>query len=101
MAVIDLATQTSRVIVQAEPAHQPPTDLPCGQSSAFVSSNLIALGHVGALLPTDAAGQILFVDASSGKVSRSVPVVSEPIAIVALPQRAPVSTCFQGAQPCG
>lgn len=101
MAVIDFATQRSRVIVQAESAHQPPTDLPCGQISAFVSSSLIALGHVGALLPTDVAGQILFVDTSSGKVNRSVPVVSEPIAIIALPQGAPVSTCFQGGQPCG
>jgi hypothetical protein len=85
MAVIDLATQTSRVIVRAEPAHSPPTSLPCGQSSVFVSSNLIALGHVGALLPSDAGGEILYVDSASGKVEQSVAVSAEPIALIALP----------------
>jgi hypothetical protein len=85
MAVIDLATQTSKVIVQAEPAHSPPTSLPCGQSSVFLSDNLIALGHVGALHPSDAAGQILYVDSASGKVEQSVAISAEPIALVALP----------------
>jgi hypothetical protein len=85
MAVIDLTTQTSKVIVQAESAHSPPTNLPCGQSSLFVSNNLIALGHVGALLPSNAAGQILYVDSASGKVVQSVAVSAEPIALVALP----------------
>jgi hypothetical protein len=84
MAVLDLATLRTSVIVQPEPAHAPPTKLPCGQSSAFVSGTLIALGHVGALLPIDAAGQILFVDSSTGHVERSVPVPSEPIAVVAV-----------------
>ena len=85
MAVLDLATMKTIVIVQAEPAHAPPTSLPCGQSSTFVSGTLIALGHVGRLLPSDAAGQILFVDSSTGRVVRSVPVPSEPIAVVAIP----------------
>jgi hypothetical protein len=85
MAVIDLATQTSRVTVRAEPAHSPPTNLPCGQSSAFVSSSLIALGHVGALLPSDAAGQILYVDSASGKVEAIVAISAETTALVALP----------------
>jgi hypothetical protein len=85
MAVIDLTTQTSKVIVQAEPAHFPPTNLPCGQSSVFVSDRLIALGHVNALLPGDAAGQILYVDSVSGKVQQSVALSAEPIALVALP----------------
>jgi hypothetical protein len=85
MAVLDLATLKATVIVQAEPAHAPPTKLPCGQSSAFVSGTLIALGHVGALLPSPAAGEILFVDSSTGRVERSVHVPSEPIAVVAVP----------------
>jgi Tol biopolymer transport system component len=85
MAVIDLKTQTSKVIVQAQPAHSPPTNLPCGQSSVFVSDRLIALGHVSALLPGDVAGQILYVDSASGKVQQSVAVSAEPIALVALP----------------
>lgn len=85
MAVIDLATQTSRVIVRAEPAHSSPTKLPCGQSSVFVSKGLIALGHVAALLPSDAGGQILYVDSASGKVVQSVAVSAEPMALVALP----------------
>jgi hypothetical protein len=84
MAVLDIATLKPIVIVQAEPAHSPPTKLPCGQSSAFVSNTLIALGHVSALLPADAAGQILFVDSSTGRIVRSVPVSSEPIAVAAL-----------------
>jgi hypothetical protein len=85
MAVLDLASLKSTVIVQAEPAHVPPTSLPCGQSSAFVSTALIALGHVGRLLPSDAAGHILFVDSLTGRLVRSVPVPSEPIAVVAIP----------------
>jgi len=84
MAVLDLASLRSTVVVQAEPAHGPPTNLPCGQSSAFVSDTLIALGHVGALLPSSAGGKILFVDSSTGRVERSVPVSSEPIAVVAV-----------------
>jgi hypothetical protein len=84
MAVLDLASLKSTVIVQAEPAHRPPTNLPCGQSSAFVSDTLIALGHVGALLPNDVGCQILFVDSSTGGVVRSVQVPSEPIAVVAV-----------------
>jgi hypothetical protein len=84
MTVLDLASLKSTVIVQAEPAHGPPTKLPCGQSSAFVSGTLIALGHVGALLPNDVGGQILFVDSSTGRVERSVQVPSEPIAVAAI-----------------
>jgi len=84
MAVLDLASLKTTVIVPAEPAHGPPTNLPCGQSSTFVSRTLIAVGHVGALLPSSAAGQILFVDSSTGMVERSVPVPAEPIAVVAV-----------------
>jgi hypothetical protein len=84
MAVLDLATMKANVIVQAEPAYVFLTKGPCGQSSAFVSSTLIALGHVGRLLPSDSAGQILFVDSSTGRVERSVQVPSEPIAVVAI-----------------
>jgi hypothetical protein len=84
MAVLDLATLKTTVIVQAQPAFVFLTKGPCGQSSAFVSSTLIALGHVSALLPNDVGGQILFVDSSTGRVVRSVPVPSEPIAVVAV-----------------
>ncbi len=84
MAVLDLATLRTTVIVQAQPAYALLTKGPCGQSSAFVSSALIALGHVSRLLPSDVAGQILFVDSSTGRVVRSVAVPSEPIAVVAV-----------------
>jgi hypothetical protein len=82
MAVLDLATLRTTVIVPAQHAYVFLTRGPCGQSSAFVSRTLIALGQVSALLPNDVGGQILFVDASTGRVERSVPVPAEAIAVV-------------------
>ena len=84
MAVLDLATLKPTVIVHAEPSYAVLTTFPCGQSSAFVSDTLIALGHVSALLPGSGAGQILYVDSSTGRIARSVPVSSEPVAVVAV-----------------
>ena len=81
MARLDLSTQKSTVIVPAKSLYTRSANPPCGQSSVFVSSNLIALGHVGALLPADNEGRILYVDPVSGNVKRSVPVPSEPIAV--------------------
>ncbi|HKB34509.1 MAG TPA: hypothetical protein VKF16_11650 [Candidatus Dormibacteraeota bacterium] len=84
MAALDLTSRTANVIIHAQPAYSTLTNHPCGQSSAFVSDTLIALGRVSALLPGYGAGQILFVDSSNGRLVRSVPVTSEPIAVVAI-----------------
>jgi hypothetical protein len=84
MAKLDLATQKPTVIVKARSQYTHSADQPCGQSSAFVSDNLIALGYVGALLPTSIDGRILYVDSVSGTVNKSVAVSAEPIAVVAV-----------------
>lgn len=84
MAVLDLTSLRSTTIVQAEPSYALLTKGPCGQIAAFVSDNLIALGRVSRLLPSDVAGQIQFVDPSTGRIVRSVQVPSEPIAVVAI-----------------
>jgi hypothetical protein len=84
MARLDLATHASSVIVKAESQYTHSANSPCGQSSAFVSDQLIALGHVGALLPTQTEGKILYVNAAAGSVVRSVTVSAEPIAVTAV-----------------
>jgi hypothetical protein len=84
MARLDLAAKKSTVIVKARSLYTRPADPPCGQSSVFVSGNVIALGQVGALLPSRADGKILYVDAVSGNVNKSVAVSAEPIALVAI-----------------
>src|SRR5260370_2410720 len=85
MDALDLTSRTANVIIHAQPAYSTLTNHPCGQSSAFVSDTLIALGRVSALLPGYGAGQILFVDSSNGRLVRPVPPTSQPIAVVALP----------------
>jgi len=84
MAKLDLATKKSTVIVKAESLYTRPANPPCGQSSVFVSANLIALGLVGGLLPKGSATRILYVDPVSGQVTRWVIVPAEPIAIAAI-----------------
>lgn len=84
MAKLHLAAKKSTVIVKAESLYTRSANPPCGESSVFVSDNLIALGYVGALLPTNTDGRILYVDSVSGTVNKSVSVSAEPIAIVAV-----------------
>ncbi|MGH7760766.1 MAG: hypothetical protein ACREOY_05035 [Candidatus Dormibacteraceae bacterium] len=84
MAKLDITTNKPSVIVKAGSQYTHPANPPCGQSSAFVAANLIAVGHVGALLPSDAEGTILYVDAASGSIRRSVVVSAEPIAIASV-----------------
>lgn len=81
MARLDLSTHTPSVIVKAESQRTHSANSPCGQSSAFVSDQFIALGYVSALLPSENEGRILYVDSASGSVVRSVAVSAEPIAI--------------------
>jgi hypothetical protein len=84
MARLDLASKKSTVIVKAESLYTQPANPPCGQSSAFVSVNLIALGLVGGLHPKGSASRILYVNPVSGQVTRWVIVPAEPIAIAAI-----------------
>lgn len=84
MAKLDLAAKKSTVIVKARSQYTRSSDPPCGQSSASISDNLIALGHVARLLPTDIEGRILYVDSASGTVNTSVAVSAEPITVVAV-----------------
>lgn len=84
MAKLDLAAKKSTVIVKAKSQYTRSADPPCGQSSVFVSDNLIALGYVGRRLPTSVDGRILYVDSVSGTVNQSVPVSAEPIAVIAV-----------------
>jgi hypothetical protein len=84
MAMLDLASLKSIVIVKAESQYTHSANPPCGQSSVFVSDNLIALGHVAALLPADVEGRVLYVDPVTGSVMRSVAIAAEPIAVAAV-----------------
>lgn len=84
MARLDLATHTSWVIVKAESQNTHSANSPCGQSSVFVSDQVIAVGRVGALLPAQIEGKILYVNSASGSLVRSVTVSAEPIAIAAV-----------------
>lgn len=90
MGQLDLATASPSVIVSAKSNHTRPADEPCGQSWEFVSGNLVALGRVGALLPSATSnGQVDYVDATSGRVTRSVTLSAEPIALAAANGRVP------------
>lgn len=91
MGELDLATGSPSVIVSAKSNYTRPADKPCGESSGFVTTNLIALAHVGALLPSaEASGQVDYVDAASGHVMRAVTLSAEPIAVAVANGRVPV-----------
>jgi hypothetical protein len=84
MAKLDLATKKSTVIVKARSLDTQSADPPCGQSSVFVSGNLIAVGYVARLLPSRMDGRILYVDSATGTVSKTVAVSAEAISIAAV-----------------
>jgi hypothetical protein len=91
MGQFDFATGKPSVVVSAKSNYTRSADKPCGESWAFTSATQIALAHVGALLPSaDAAGQIDYVDAASGSVTRSVTVSAEPVSLAVANGRLPV-----------